>query len=302
MDESREYLSRGLQKILFWIHITAAGTLLGNMFGILLLVLSKGHFKSPEQLYPVDFMIYQILNILVTYAFIVIILSAFIYGIFTRWGFFRHYWIMTKWLLALVVFALVWFLWGPAIDGMVSLSDGRFVLDGARHEYLNKSHIAFISTIIGILITLLIFLVSVFKPWGVRATKALLKEKSLRIVATIILLIGLFFTIFSSITLNHYRTIPIADSDLNKIPDGLYTGQTDIGGFVYGVKVKVYNHKIDSIAVLHNRTSSYARYAEGVIPRIISRQNANVQGITGATTTSKALMKAVENALKAENK
>jgi uncharacterized protein with FMN-binding domain len=301
MDKSREYLSRGLQKILFWIHISAAGTLLGSMFGILQLVWSKGHFQSPEQLYPSDLMIYQILNILVTYSFFIIILSAFIYGIFTRWGFFRYYWIMTKWLLAMVIFAIVWFFWGPAVDGMVSLSDGGFVVTGARHEYLNNTHQAFISAIIGILLILLIFLVSVYKPWGVRAKKALLKEISRRMVAILILLIGLFFTIYSSITLNHYRTIPIADSDLNKIPDGLYTGHADIGGFVYRVKVQVNDHKIDSIDVLQNRSSTYARYAEGVIPRIISGQNANVQGITGATTTSKALMKAVENALEIEN-
>ena len=154
MDETREYLSRGLQKILFWIHITAAGTLLGSMFGILQMVWSKGQFQSPEQLYP------------------------FIYGIFTRWGFFRHYWIMTKWLLALAIFALVWFLWGPSVDGMVSLSDGGFAIAGAKAEYQNNVHIAFISAITGILVILLIFLVSVYKPWGIHAKKALFKEKS----------------------------------------------------------------------------------------------------------------------------
>jgi len=37
--------------------------------------------------------------------------------------------------------------------------------------------------------------------------------------------------------------------------------------------------------------------AEGGTPRILEVQDANVDTITGATTTSKALLKAVENAL-----
>lgn len=48
---------------------------------------------------------------------------------------------------------------------------------------------------------------------------------------------------------------------------------------------------------LQNRKSHYARFAEGVFPRIMKKQKANVDTITAATTTSKCLMKAVENAL-----
>lgn len=42
--------------------------------------------------------------------------------------------------------------------------------------------------------------------------------------------------------------------------------------------------------------------AEGGIPRILGVQNVNVDTITGATTTSKYLMKAVENGVSISSK
>lgn len=87
-------------------------------------------------------------------------------------------------------------------------------------------------------------------------------------------------------------------TDLSKLHDGTYHGESVFGGFTYKVDIIVVNHSITDIKIISNRKVSYARFAEGVMPRILKAQNANVDAITGATTTSKALMKAVENALK----
>lgn len=51
------------------------------------------------------------------------------------------------------------------------------------------------------------------------------------------------------------------------------------------------------VEVIANRKSNFAHFAEGVIPRVIKAQKANVDTITGAPTTSKCLLKAVESAL-----
>ncbi len=52
-----------------------------------------------------------------------------------------------------------------------------------------------------------------------------------------------------------------------------------------------------SIESKNDRDSKYEIYSRPVTDRILENQNANVDGITGATTTSKCIMKAVENAL-----
>ena len=63
------------------------------------------------------------------------------------------------------------------------------------------------------------------------------------------------------------------------------------------MEVLVKNHSIESIKVLQNGTSEYAHKAEGVLQKVLSAQSLKVDVVTGATTTSKALLKATENAL-----
>ena len=51
------------------------------------------------------------------------------------------------------------------------------------------------------------------------------------------------------------------------------------------------------IVILQNRGTRHAKQAAAVVAGIIQNQTPNVDAISGATTTSKAIMKAVENAL-----
>ncbi len=93
------------------------------------------------------------------------------------------------------------------------------------------------------------------------------------------------------------RKMEITDIDLTKVQDGNYQGDFTYAGFTFSVEVGVKNHKIESIKIVNNMGASHAKQAEGVVERIIQKQSPNVDAVTGATTTSKAIMKAVENAL-----
>lgn len=52
-----------------------------------------------------------------------------------------------------------------------------------------------------------------------------------------------------------------------------------------------------NVFLIKNRDSFYARLAEGIKHKIIREQKINIDAVTGATTTSKILMKAVEAAI-----
>jgi uncharacterized protein with FMN-binding domain len=93
------------------------------------------------------------------------------------------------------------------------------------------------------------------------------------------------------------RQMEIKNIDINEIRDGDHIGSFSYGGFKYEVKTIVADHKIKDIVILHNRDTKHARRAEGVVTEILEDQTPNVDVISGATTTSKALMKAVENSL-----
>lgn len=93
------------------------------------------------------------------------------------------------------------------------------------------------------------------------------------------------------------RQMDIQNVDISSIQDGKYIGSFSYSGFEYIVKTIVNAQKIIAIEILQNRDTKRAQRAEGVLREILKRQTPNVDAISGATTTSKALMKAVENSL-----
>jgi uncharacterized protein with FMN-binding domain len=96
------------------------------------------------------------------------------------------------------------------------------------------------------------------------------------------------------------KTMDIAHIDPATVPDGEYTGEFPFRQrYLYRVKVAVKSGRIVDIEVLENGTENeYAEKGLGVIPRILREQSPDVDAVSGATVSSKALMKCVEKALK----
>ncbi len=96
------------------------------------------------------------------------------------------------------------------------------------------------------------------------------------------------------------KNMDIAHVDPVTIPDGAYTGEFPFRQkYMYRVKVTVKAGRIENIEVLENGTENeYAQKGLGVIPRMLKEQSPEVDAISGATVSSKALMKCVEKALK----
>lgn len=113
-----------------------------------------------------------------------------------------------------------------------------------------------------------------------------------------LLFLGLVFLFgCSNAEVKAVRSMPINHVDLGKVKDGEYVGGFSYGGFAYEVSVKVADHQIKDIVIVKNRTANHAKMAEAVVKQILDRQTNDVDAVSGATTTSKALLKAVENAL-----
>jgi len=112
----------------------------------------------------------------------------------------------------------------------------------------------------------------------------------------IILIASIIFFLFygKSETLN----LTINDVNLSQKSDGKYTGEYVKGRFNYKVEVIVRNNKIESIKILNQTSTSYLNALDIIIKRVIEKQSLNVDVVTGATATSKGLLKAIENALK----
>lgn len=88
--------------------------------------------------------------------------------------------------------------------------------------------------------------------------------------------------------------------DFTNLKDGTYTGEAKGMNDVVKVEVTVKDGKISSVEIKeHKESAGISDPAIKEIPtKIVNAQSTKVDGITGATITSKAIKEAVENALK----
>lgn len=102
------------------------------------------------------------------------------------------------------------------------------------------------------------------------------------------------------------RNLPIGVVDFKKLNDGTYVGKYEGGRFkmrANKVEVTVSSDKVTDIKLLENTEGRPSKFTNELYDRVIKAQSLQVDTISGATITSKAYLKAVENALdKAQNK
>jgi uncharacterized protein with FMN-binding domain len=146
----------------------------------------------------------------------------------------------------------------------------------------------------------------ILKNSGKREIKKM-KSKSAVIACIALLLFGCSIseaeqerTLSISEEVEQIKTMEIAHVEPSTVPDGEYIGEFPFRQrYLYRVKVTVESGKIANIEVLENGTENeYAEKGLGVIPRILREQSPDVDAVSGATVSSKALMKCVEKALK----
>jgi len=136
MSKEPGFLNKKAEKWLKALHITFAASCVGCLFSMIILIVLKNNLSYEQNLFQIDLAIYHLANDVLNYAFYGLLVTTFIYSLFTRWGFFKYYWIILKWIGVVAAFAIVWFWFGPAINGSVALTDAGLQLTSARDEYL----------------------------------------------------------------------------------------------------------------------------------------------------------------------
>lgn len=122
-------------------------------------------------------------------------------------------------------------------------------------------------------------------------------KKSGLLLISLVVTAGIFLSSCDNEEVKQVRAMTINEIDLSKIDDGTYLGSFSYGKFDYEVETVIKNHRIENVKVVKNRKSKYAQKAEGVIDKVVQAQSLKVDVVTGATTTSKAILKAIENSL-----
>jgi uncharacterized protein with FMN-binding domain len=126
------------------------------------------------------------------------------------------------------------------------------------------------------------------------------REKGIYIGVSILAFGGLAFGAKYLLDLKEYKqamaTVEIAPLDIAKHADGVYAGSYDAKVIAASVEVTIDAGKIVKIDLVKHKYDKGGP-AVSVIDEIIANQTLEVDAVSGATNSSKTILKAVENAL-----
>ncbi len=89
--------------------------------------------------------------------------------------------------------------------------------------------------------------------------------------------------------------------DFSKLKDGTYIGEYEGGMYKWRankVQVAVSSGRVSGMELLEQKENQKPEFTDKLYDRVIKAQSLQVEAISGATLTSKAYLKGVENALK----
>lgn len=97
-----------------------------------------------------------------------ILLTALVYGIFTRWGFFKHRWLAVKWTLTILLIIIGAGYMGVTIKENVLYAQRMLTEAISPDVYLANVHHVAMAGVIQLVGFVYIVAISVLKPWGKR--------------------------------------------------------------------------------------------------------------------------------------
>ena len=121
-------------------------------------------------------------------------------------------------------------------------------------------------------------------------------RKVLLVIAIVIgtLLLAMVIIAFSG--MRYVRTMTVGPVDLSAVADGLHRGSFARGRFSYAVEVVVEDHRIVE-ARSPGTNPALDAAVKPILDRIVAEQSTTIDAVSGASLTTKAVAKAVENAL-----
>ncbi|WP_372640008.1 hypothetical protein [Ancylomarina sp.] len=157
-------LSLTQKKWLKSIHLLTVGIWVTTGLTMFLLHFMRSEIQTGDHLHLMNKIIHFIDMKILVLAAILSLLTGWAYSQFTKWGYFKHGWMIFKWITTLLIIIIGTILSGPWISKMVRISGelSMDALNNAEYQWFDKNQ-----TLMGICMngTLIITIfISVFKP------------------------------------------------------------------------------------------------------------------------------------------
>ena len=93
------------------------------------------------------------------------LVTGIVYGIFTNWGFFKHKWLVLKWVLTIFMILFGTFYMGPLVKENVII--GKAVMEGGGDTALYWHNLSAnaVAGLLQLILLTVVTVVSVYKPW-----------------------------------------------------------------------------------------------------------------------------------------
>lgn len=124
-------------------------------------------------------------------------------------------------------------------------------------------------------------------------------KKSKKVILIIFLVFLLLFItgkIVMGNMIKNVQQISVSMPDLSDVQDGNYVGEYSITPVYVQVDVFINNHQITDIVIMQH-DNGMGSAAESIINDVIEEQSLDIDAVSGATVSSKCILKAIENAI-----
>jgi len=157
------------KKGLRWLkgfHLIAVSCWIGGAVALILLYLIKDVVKDGGVLYGINQSIHHVdMVVVVIPGAFGCLLTGLIYSIFSNWGFFKHKWMIFKWIVTVSAILFGTFYLGPWETTMMEISGKLGLSSISDPVYLYNQKMNLIFGSLQCFILMVTVFISIFKPW-----------------------------------------------------------------------------------------------------------------------------------------
>jgi len=153
------------QKPLKAIHLISVSLWLSSVVTLMLLPIVSKNITLGDELYMYNLAYHFIDMFILTPAAIITFLTGLIYSLFTKWGFFRHGWMIYKWFVTLLIIITGTFYLGPMVTKLLEISEVKRIAALQDQYYLQGEIVGQYAAIINSSLLVIAVFFSIFKPW-----------------------------------------------------------------------------------------------------------------------------------------
>lgn len=147
-------------------HLLAVCCWIGGGIALVLLYFLKTGVTDGSVLYGINKSIHFVdMAVIVIPGAFGCLITGLIYGIFTKYGFFRHGWMIFKWVVTVGAILFGTFYLGPWETEMMNISSQLGIASLEDPAYLYNQRMNIIFGALQVLLLLVTLFISIFKPW-----------------------------------------------------------------------------------------------------------------------------------------